>query len=163
MIFYESICKAQKTLPKGLCLKIEWAYHPLEVQRKIYFKVKNKLKKQNPTWGESKLEKETEKFVAPLDIAPHAAGAAVDLTIIDKNGKELDMGQRSKPYSKACYTNSKNISKKAKENRALLIKIMKKAGFVNYPIEWWHWSYGDRDWAITKGKKRPIYGPLHSF
>jgi D-alanyl-D-alanine dipeptidase len=27
------------------------------------------------------------------------------------------------------------------------------AGFVNYPSEWWHWSYGDKYWGFAKGKK----------
>ena len=34
---------------------------------------------------------------------------------------------------------------------------MKKAGFVNYPPEWWHWSYGDRYWAAALNKKFAIY------
>ncbi|MDT7587682.1 MAG: zinc D-Ala-D-Ala dipeptidase, partial [Pseudonocardiales bacterium] len=32
-------------------------------------------------------------------------------------------------------------------------------GFVNYPTEWWHWSYGDRYWAIKTTAAAAIYGP----
>ena len=30
-------------------------------------------------------------------------------------------------------------------------------GFVNYPTEYWHWSYGDRYWAYVKGEAQTIY------
>ena len=157
------LVKAQKRLPRGCHLKIEWAYHNIEVQRKVYLGVRKSLKRKNPSWSEKKLIKETELMVAPPDIAPHVIGAAVDLTIADKSGKNLDMGQRSQAYTKASYTNSSKISKEAQKNRQMLIRTMGKAGFVNYPVEWWHWSYGDRDWAVAKGRKRAIYGPLESF
>jgi D-alanyl-D-alanine dipeptidase len=32
-------------------------------------------------------------------------------------------------------------------------------GLVNYPTEWWHWSYGDRYWALTTGAPAALYGP----
>jgi zinc D-Ala-D-Ala dipeptidase len=31
---------------------------------------------------------------------------------------------------------------------------------VNYPTEWWHWSYGDSYWALTTGAPAAIYGPI---
>jgi D-alanyl-D-alanine dipeptidase len=37
---------------------------------------------------------------------------------------------------------------------------MTGAGFVNYPYEWWHYSYGDRYWAFVKGTRPAIYGGL---
>jgi D-alanyl-D-alanine dipeptidase len=30
---------------------------------------------------------------------------------------------------------------------------------VNYPTEWWHWSFGDRYWAYVTGTGRSHYGP----
>jgi len=36
---------------------------------------------------------------------------------------------------------------------------MEGAGFVNYPTEWWHWSYGDRDWTFVVGAPQARYGP----
>ncbi len=35
---------------------------------------------------------------------------------------------------------------------------MHAAGFVNYPTEWWHWSYGDRYWALLTGSPHAVYG-----
>jgi D-alanyl-D-alanine dipeptidase len=31
---------------------------------------------------------------------------------------------------------------------------------VNYPTEWWHWSYGDRYWALMTGAPAALYGPV---
>ncbi len=36
--------------------------------------------------------------------------------------------------------------------------ILSEAGFVNYPTEYWHWSYGDRYWAYMKKKPYALYG-----
>ncbi len=33
-------------------------------------------------------------------------------------------------------------------------------GLVNYPTEWWHWSYGDRYWALVTGAPHAPYGPV---
>ena len=33
-------------------------------------------------------------------------------------------------------------------------------GLVNYPTEWWHWSYGDRYWALISGADAALYGPV---
>jgi zinc D-Ala-D-Ala dipeptidase len=35
---------------------------------------------------------------------------------------------------------------------------MESTGFVNYPHEWWHFSYGDRYWAYAKDEPAAIYG-----
>ena len=44
-----------------------------------------------------------------------------------------------------------------RQNRAQLIEIMSHQGFVNYPTEWWHWSYGDRYWAYQTRQTNAIY------
>jgi hypothetical protein len=36
-----------------------------------------------------------------------------------------------------------------------------RAGMLNYPTEWWHWSYGDRYWAHATGADTALYGPIH--
>jgi D-alanyl-D-alanine dipeptidase len=38
--------------------------------------------------------------------------------------------------------------------------VLDGAGLVNYPTEWWHWSFGDRYWALTTGAAAAVYGPL---
>jgi D-alanyl-D-alanine dipeptidase len=60
----------------------------------------------------------------------------------------------------ACYTAAPNISDEARQNRKTLAAALEAAGLVNYPTEWWHWSYGDRYWAMTRQAPAAIYGPV---
>ncbi|MEI3155363.1 MAG: M15 family metallopeptidase [Odoribacter sp.] len=54
-------------------------------------------------------------------------------------------------------THSKGISRKARLNRKALCRLMRSEGFVNYPGEWWHFSYGDRMWAAYAHRKKAVY------
>jgi D-alanyl-D-alanine dipeptidase len=91
-------------------------------------------------------------------------GGAVDLTLIDENGLTLNMGTdfNAEPLKtqNATYTAAQNISIEALRNRQLLMSVMSKAGFVNYPTEWWHWSYGDKYWALQTGNLEAIYDSI---
>jgi D-alanyl-D-alanine dipeptidase len=55
-------------------------------------------------------------------------------------------------------TDSKKISPAAIKYRKIMSKALEDAGFVNYPTEYWHWSYGDRYWAYVKKQPNAIYG-----
>src|SRR5690606_19884181 len=92
------------------------------------------------------------RFVAPLAVAPHVAGAAVDLTLVDDRGLDLDMGtyiDATPEESRGrCYLDSPDVSAEVRDRRALLARVLAGVGLVNYPTEWWHWSYGDRYWAL---------------
>jgi D-alanyl-D-alanine dipeptidase len=59
----------------------------------------------------------------------------------------------------ACYTLADGIGAEARAHREILGKALSGAGLVNYPTEWWHWSYGDRYWALTTGAPAALYGP----
>ncbi len=59
----------------------------------------------------------------------------------------------------ACYTHANSISGAARAHRDTLCRVMSAAGFVNYPTEWWHFSYGDRYWALHAGQAAAVYGP----
>jgi D-alanyl-D-alanine dipeptidase len=48
----------------------------------------------------------------------------------------------------------------ARHNREILCDALTRAGFVNYPTEWWHWSYGDRYWAFVTGAPVAPYGHM---
>jgi D-alanyl-D-alanine dipeptidase len=52
-----------------------------------------------------------------------------------------------------------DLAPETRANRRLLAEAVGAAGFVNYPHEWWHWSYGDRYWALATGSPFAIYGP----
>lgn len=158
----EKLFKAQRNLRDGIVFKIIECYRPISVQKIIFDEYLNDLKTKNPDWSDKELKGKAAEFVAPPEInPPHSTGGVIDLTLMDKNGKELDMGTTlNDPYSKNCYTQSSGISEQAKKNRELLINALEKEGFVNYPYEWWHWSYGDRYWAFIKKKPFAIYGSV---
>ncbi len=151
---------AQKLLPQGYKILLRCGYRSIKIQKEIYQKTYNKIKCGHPDWSLDKLREETSKFVAPLDIVPpHSTGGAVDISIIGNNGKQLDMGTKigADMHLEKTMTNSNSVSNIVKMNRKILIKVMEKAGFVNYPTEWWHWSFGDRYWAAVLNKKYSIY------
>jgi D-alanyl-D-alanine dipeptidase len=60
----------------------------------------------------------------------------------------------------ACWTAATNISRFARSHRRLLTTVLTWSGLVNYPTEWWHWSYGDRYWALCTGAAAALYGPV---
>lgn len=71
----------------------------------------------------------------------HNVGVAVDLTLVDRaSGDELEMGTAYDTFTEAAHT--ANASGLAARNRQKLVEAMTRAGFVNYPREWWHFSYG---------------------
>ena len=49
------------------------------------------------------------------------------------------------------------LFEQARDNRRLLYNLMTSVGFVNYRCEWWHYAYGERQWAVLTGKS-PFYG-----
>jgi len=58
-------------------------------------------------------------------------------------------------------TYASDVPEKARKRREELVRAMEKAGFVNYGHEWWHYSYGDRYWALLRGESAAIYGPAY--
>ncbi|HRN70969.1 MAG TPA: M15 family metallopeptidase [Candidatus Woesebacteria bacterium] len=156
----QKLNSAQSALPTSLKLSIDGAYRSPKMQQKSYDAVLKNLRKEKTDWSEEKLKEEMTKRVSEVDIAPHCTGGAIDLTIVDSNNKPLDMGTKIDEYSELTYTNADLISNKAKQNRTLLIDIMTKAGFINFPAEWWHWSYGDREWAYFQPNKTAIYAAI---
>ena len=155
------LIKAQELLPSGIRLLIKECYRPMAVQKSFWDGYSSYLKKKFPTWSEQEIYNECSKLNAPLDVAPHTTGGAVDLTLIDEQGIWLEMGTEfnASPLetAEATYTNAENISEQALKNRKILIEAMSKAGFVNYPTEWWHWSYGDKYWAKMTNSPYAIY------
>ncbi|MFC9398706.1 M15 family metallopeptidase [Streptomyces sp. NPDC057027] len=83
--------------------------------------------------------------------------------LVDADGHELDLGTRMnadpEESAGACYTHAPYISEEARANRKLLGTVLTAAGLVNYPTQWWHWSFGDRYWALLTGKAAALYGP----
>lgn len=160
----ERLAQAEKLLPAGLRLLIVEAYRPLDLQRKYFEGYRDELAQLNPDYTPEQLRTAASRYVSPPELAPHSAGAAIDLTLCDAEGRELDMGtpMNANPEESEgrCYTEAEGLTPEAMRNRAILVDAMHGAGFVNYPTEWWHFSYGDRYWALMTRHTEAIYGPV---
>ncbi|MFF7387398.1 M15 family metallopeptidase [Streptomyces scabiei] len=157
------LARAARLLPDGLRLLVTEGYRPLALQIEYFERYAAELRLANPDWTEEHLRVQTSRSLSPPEIGPHVAGAAVDLTLCTAAGEELDMGTRldasPEECDDACYTDAPNISDTARRNRRTLSAALTTAGLVNYPTEWWHWSYGDRYWALMTGAPNALYGP----
>lgn len=106
---------------------------PLRVQRKMYEVV------QNTPYA---------AYVAnPARTGLHNYGMAVDLTICDSDGKELDMGTAFDFFGAAAGINREEeliergiLTRQQVDNRKLLRRVMTTAGFQTIRGEWWHFN-----------------------
>lgn len=93
----------------------------------------------------------------------HSRGSTVDVTLVAlAGGRELDMGTAFDFFGPRSHTDSPAVSEAARANRRLLGKVLGRAGFVNLPEEWWHFTYRpevfpDRyfDFPVSVGSVRP--------
>jgi zinc D-Ala-D-Ala dipeptidase len=91
---------------------------------------------------------EKTKYVSnPKNGSLHNYGAAVDLSIIDEKGEELDMGTPYDFFGELAYPRlEKQMLENGKltqlqyDNRILLRESMQKAGFTHLTTEWWHFN-----------------------
>lgn len=81
----------------------------------------------------------------------HNYGLAVDVSIIDENGDSIDMGTKVDALTYISHTDNEEelvragkISREAMENRRLLRRVMREAGFKSLRSEWWHFNYTTR-------------------
>ncbi len=108
---------------KGLGLKVYDCYRPLSVQ-KLMWKVK-----PDP------------RYVAnPATGSRHNRGAAVDITLVDSKGKELEMPTAFDDFTEKASRSYSGASAQAKKNRQILEDAMKKYGFIPLATEWWHFD-----------------------
>lgn len=128
------ILQAHKKLQeRGYGLKLFDCYRPKPFQEKLWKKVPN-ASYVTPPWKGSM----------------HNRGAAIDLTIVDEKGKELDMGT---PYDffgeQAHHTYTKHNAQIA-ANRKLLKELMESLDLKPIRTEWWHYSYQKEKYEISE-------------
>jgi D-alanyl-D-alanine dipeptidase len=120
----ERLGRVQAELEKHrLGLKIWDCYRPLSVQRRFFALVPD------------------ERYVAdPKKGSRHNRGAAVDLTLVDERGVELEMGSGFDDFSKRAHRGIASLPATVREHRAQLDAAMAKEGFTGLPTEWWHFD-----------------------
>jgi D-alanyl-D-alanine dipeptidase len=121
----ESLSAVQKDLhTRGLGLKVYDGYRPLSIQRKLWEVVPDERYVANPVKG-----------------SRHNRGAAVDLTIIDSLGNELQMPTPYDDFTDKAHCDYMQLPEAALKNRALLEEVMTRHGFVSMSSEWWHFDF----------------------
>ena len=116
---------------KGYRIKIFDGYRPISVQWHLW-KVAPKGYVSNPLKG----------------MRMHNRGAAIDMTLVDKNGKELNMGTAYDFLGKQAHLNYPH-SKVVQENRKLLKMVMQQVGFKAISNEWWHFDYHKMQFNVS--------------
>ncbi|MGW7418866.1 M15 family metallopeptidase [Streptomyces sp. NPDC054813] len=154
---------AQSLLPAGTRFLVVEGYRPPDLQRRYFEQYAATLRAAHPDAPPDRIRELASAYISPPEVAPHVSGGAVDLTLCAADGTELPLGTEvnatPEESAGACRTGAANIGTEARANRALMARALSTAGFVNYPTEWWHWSYGDRYWALLSGAPAARYGP----
>jgi D-alanyl-D-alanine dipeptidase len=108
---------------EGLGLKIYDGFRPLSVQRTMWAKVPDP------------------RFVAnPANGSRHNRGAAVDVTLVDRAGNELEMPTPYDEFTDAAHRDYTGGSEASLRNRKILSDAMAAEGFTGLPTEWWHFD-----------------------
>lgn len=110
-------------IKRGYRIKLFDCYRPLDIQKKMWKIVSNPEYVADPAKG-----------------SIHNRGGAVDITLVDMNGKELDMGTLFDHFGIEASHNYRKVSKKVKKNRHLLKKVMIANYFNSFDSEWWHYN-----------------------
>lgn len=139
-----------------LQLEVVYGYRSLAIQTALFEKHKQQL---SDTYSGNELLAAVHRLVAIPQVAGHPAGAAVDIQII-KNGSPIDFGTAIHEFSPDTFTFSPFISSQAWANRQLLRRVLINAGFAPFDGEWWHFSYGDKEWVSYYNRPFALYNQV---
>jgi zinc D-Ala-D-Ala dipeptidase len=92
----------------------------------------------------------------------HTYGCAIDLTLVDKRGRALDLGRRAQTYDRRLQPRRESgalrsglLTKEQLANRLLLREVMVRAGFLPIGNEWWHFD------CATPAQAAKLYPQIH--
>ena len=117
---------------RNMGLKMLDCYRPLPIQWKLWEKVPDRRYVSDPRKG-----------------SMHNRGAAVDLTIVDSQGRELNMGTPYDFFGREAYHTFTSLSDSILENRRLLKNLMERHQFRSIRTEWWHYSFTGASYELS--------------
>lgn len=126
---------AQLALLAGLRLKVLDAYRPPQAQEALWRHLDNPRYVADPGRGSN-----------------HSRGTAVDVTLVDAQGRELDMGTPFDAMEEASHHFHPGLPPEVQRNRLLLLGVMGQAGFQSLNSEWWHYE-------IPNARSYPLIPP----
>ena len=120
----KALLEANKTfLDKGFKIKLYDCYRPKAIQKKMWKIVPDANFVANPKKG-----------------SIHNRGGAVDISLVDLNEIELDMGTKFDFFGKEASHNYQQFSDTILTNRKFLKEIMLQHNFKSFDSEWWHYN-----------------------
>lgn len=141
-------------------LEVVYGYRHLDIQTAKFEAHKARVLAQYPNLAGADLDEAVHRFSAVPEVAGHPTGGAVDLRIVTDDGARVPMGTEVVEYSPDTYVFSPFIPREAWHNRQILRACLIRAGFAPFDGEWWHFSFGDREWARYYNKPTAHYTQL---
>lgn len=160
----QKLNKVQKLLPKGYHLMIRDAFRSEALVWKLYHLYFNDIKLMKSNLSDKEVDIEVRSRIAmPDDSVPpgHMTGGAIDVVLGDDSDNFIPTRITGTDFINSAehqYTFCKDLPKEMYDNRMILYNAMTKVGFSNISREYWHYSYGDGNWAAKRKKKIAIYG-----
>ncbi len=156
--FISRLLKAQDSLPQGFSLVILDGHRHISFQHELI-----------SFYGEIDTHQtgDASLYVANPEnsdwIPPHTTGGAADLTLAYE-GTPLTLGSDYDYFGFASHLDSFeriDAITQASQLRRLLFKTLTAQEIAPLPQEWWHWSFGDQQWAKYFGKAEALYGTVN--
>ena len=123
-----SIQRAQEKLKtQGYGLKLYDCYRPLSVQKAMWKIFPDGRYVANPATG-----------------SRHNRGAAVDVTLVDSQGRDLEMPSEFDEFSDRAHRNSPTMTDTARKHVQILTTALEAQGLTTIDSEWWH--YDESNW-----------------
>ncbi len=160
---YERLIIAADALPPGWKLILLDCWRSPELQRELFRRMREEILTDNPDMDDAEVDKRAGVYIAfpstePNTVSGHCTGGAVDLTLADDKGRTLNMGSLFDETTSRSATNHYGDDTEEGRNRRILLNLMTSVGFSNYPEEWWHFDFGNRNWARRTGQPFYSYG-----
>jgi len=151
-----------KSINPNYKLVVVYGFRALEIQKEYFNEIYEEVKDQFD--DEIEMYEYIHEKIAVPTVAGHPTGGAVDIAVFDESKNEIiDFGTKILDWSTTkCYYVSDEISEEARENRKVLRDLLMAEGFAPYDGEWWHFSYGDKEWAFYYGKEKALYNQVNS-
>ena len=147
--------RAARGLPDGLALVVWDGHRTLETQGALFDDFVGELVARHPDWSPDAIEEEAARYVTPPSQSrytppPHLTGGAVDLTLADGDGRQLDLGTPFDAFVPEAGTRAlEGGDSPARDLRRILFWAMSGQGFTSYAEEWWHFDFGDQFWGLV--------------
>lgn len=141
----------------SLRLEVVYGYRSPKIQASLFAAAKERLSGE---YSGDQLFAEAHRQIADPRVAGHPAGAAVDIQIVTMDNVPLNFGTKIWTFSAHSYSRLYTVGEEAFKNKLLLRGIMMAAGFAPFDGEWWHFSYGDKEWAYYYNQPAAFYGQI---